>query len=291
MTIASLLHQTVVPAQIVVVDQSENDEVRRRLEKLFAQAPASVREKTTLCHIYDPAIPGAAAARNRGMDAANGEILLFLDDDVSLEKTFLEEILAAYERNPSAVGVSGVFTNYKAPSWMFRCWTRMFHHGPFWDERQSVYWNADRLRRSKPIHTTKFTGALMSFRAQTVRGLRFDENVRATSAEDVDFCARIPRKKGDVLLMAPRARLLHKLSSPGRSRKHWLYTETERAYYLYTRNWKHGLKNRLCLGWLTFGYCLAATCSSLRRGSLEPWRAVIRGIQLGKEEALAGSRH
>jgi GT2 family glycosyltransferase len=287
-TVQSVLRQTIRPGQIVVIDQSATQEIRLRLEKLFDALPEKARAETALCHIYDPAIVGAAAARNRGMDAATGSILLFLDDDVNLEELFIEKLLEAYQRNPATAGVSGVFTNYRRPGRLLSIWRVIFQRGPFWDERQEIYWNADRLRDAAPIPVKRFTGALMSFRASKVKHLRFDENVRGTSAEDADFCARISIGKGEDLLVTPGARLFHKLSSGGRSRKHWVYTEMERAYYLYLRNWDSGFYNRLCMWWLVVGYSLIGMFASLRQGSLEPLRSIGDGMQVGKEEAMAG---
>ena len=43
--------------------------------------------------------------------------------------------------------------------------------------------------------------------------------------------------------------------------------------------------NRICFGWLNIGYALLATVSSLRRLSLEPWRATLKGANLGFEIA------
>jgi glucosyl-dolichyl phosphate glucuronosyltransferase len=289
-TVQTLLRQTAMPGQIVVVDQSTDQECRTRLEKLLEDLPAEQRARTVLCHIYDPTIVGAAAARNRGMAAAAGSIWLFLDDDVELEAPFIEKLLEVYERYPAAVGVSGVFTNYRKPRWILNLWRRIFQRGPFWDERQEIYWNADRLRDAGPVPVKRFTGALMSFRASRVKDLRFDENVRGTSAEDADFCARVPVGKGEALLIAPGARLFHKLSSGGRSKKHWVYTEMERAYYLYVRNWNRGVKNRICMAWLIVGYSLIGLLASLRQGSLDPLRGVGEGIQVGKEEAMVSYR-
>src|SRR5206468_2967373 len=117
---------------------------------------------------------------------------------------------------------------------------------------QPIYWDADRLRDSKPIPVRKFTGALMSFRAEVIRALRFDDKVVGTSAEDADLCARLA--PGSPLLVTPAARLFHKRSSPGRSRHHWIRVATEQATYLYRRNWASALVNRVRFAWLTLGY-------------------------------------
>ena len=56
-----ILGQTVLPSQIVIVDQSGSDESRRRVDALFAAALPTTRQ-TLLCYIHEPMIPGAAVA-------------------------------------------------------------------------------------------------------------------------------------------------------------------------------------------------------------------------------------
>lgn len=279
-TLKSVLGQTVPPQQVIIVDQSEADESRLEAEKVFANAHGG--EKIELHYISDFAIPGGAVARNRAMDVARGSVWLFLDDDVVLEPTFLEELLGAYIRRPEALGVSGVVTNYSLPPKLFRLWSWVFARGPFHDERQWIYWNAERLRNAEPIRVSKLGGGLMSFRAEAIRSMRFDDNlVGVSDGEDVDFCMRLGPKA--VLFVAPRARLLHRQSPSGRELDHQLRREARAKHYLYHRNWNRGLKNGLYFFWLNVGYGLAATAACLRRGSIAPWRALLAGIREGKK--------
>jgi GT2 family glycosyltransferase len=41
-------------------------------------------------------------ARNRAMEAAEGDIWLFLDDDITLKKDFVDQFLAVYRDYPEA---------------------------------------------------------------------------------------------------------------------------------------------------------------------------------------------
>lgn len=288
LTVKSVLEQTVLPRQLIVADQSPSNETRNGVESQYAGAPATVRASLRLSYIHDSTIEGAAAARNRGMDAAQEDIWLFLDDDVRLEPDFLRNLLAVYQKWPRVGGVSGIFTNYLPPSRLFRLWSSVFLRGPFHDERQPIYWRARELRYTEPIRVRKLTGALMSFRAGVIRGLRFDENIRGTSAEDADFCFRL--QPDTPLVIAPAARLEHSRSLPGRSQTHWLLTGLESAYYLYRRHWSFGVRNRLWLVWLMLGYAFAATLSSLRRRSLAPWRALRDAIRLATLEVSGSKR-
>jgi GT2 family glycosyltransferase len=282
LTLRTLFQQSSVFQQLIIVDQGTTDESQKATEREWQAAPAPLRNSLRLDYIREPQISGLAVARNRAIELAQAEVWLFLDDDVELAPDFLERLLEVYAQDPEVDGVSGIITNYRRPPLPFRVWNLVFERGPFHDERQPVYWNADRLRQCQPVVVRKLGGGLMSFRASSIRGVRFDDSLRGVSlGEDVDFCARLgPRTK---LVIAPRARLKHNQSPAGRSRDHWLRQDALAAHYLYHRNWNHGFKNRLCIIWLSVGHALVATLSSLRMSSLDPWRALRAGKRDGQE--------
>ena len=279
-TVQSLFQQTVLPSQLIIVDQNNTSENRERIEKLYAGLPQPTRESLKLSYLHDSAIIGPIVARNRGMMVAEGEILAFFDDDVCLEPTYLEELVAVYNRNPELGGVSGIITNYQSPSWAQRIWATVFTCGNFHDERQPVYWKANRIRESEPVRVRKFTGACMSFRAEVARGHWFDENLPSTFEEDWDFCVNLgPSTR---LVIAPRARLFHVRSAPGRASQHHLHNEARSTHYLYRKHWSRGLSNLLSFWWINLGYGLMATVGSVRRASLLPWQAFLSGAAEGK---------
>ncbi len=286
--VSMLLGQTVRPSQLVIVDQSAIDESRQRVEALFAADAAADGQDVRLCYIHDATIPGAAVARNRAMAEADARVWLFLDDDMEPEREFIEALLAVYARWPGIGGVSGIITNYSTPSWAFRAWSWVFLRGPFHDERQPIYWRANELRGCDPIPATKFGSGLMSFRADVVRDVRFDESLRGLPpGEDIDFCIRLgPRAS---LVIAPQARIAHHPSPTGRSREYWIKEYAQGKLYVYHRNWRWGLANRFCCLWFAVGCVLAATAASLHRGSLRPMRAFLKGVR--EAASLAAPAH
>ena len=138
------------------------------------------------------------------MNRTKADILIFLDDDVILEPDFIKELLKVYVQHPAVGGVSGVITNYPAPSLFRRIVRRLFWIGPFNDERQPIYWNADRLRNHEPFPVRRFGSGVMSVRSSAFAGDRFDERQRLT-AEDVELSWRLSERHP--LLMTPRAAL------------------------------------------------------------------------------------
>ena len=274
-TIAGVFDQTVLPKQLIVIDQSANDDSQRLVVARLEALDIEVRHSLELSYIRDVNIPGLTAARNRALQLVREEIVLFLDDDVVLERDFIEQILAGYRQWPGATGISGIITNYPAPPAVFRYWSRIFTCGPFWDDRQPVYWDASALCSAAPIRVTRLGGGLMSFRMAAIAGASFDENLRgAAPGEDVEFCAGLG--PDTLLLIAPKARLAHKKSAAGRAPEHWLSLHAFTMFYIYRRHWNHGPVNKLCFLWLNIGYTLAATLVSARRLSRAPWQGLAK---------------
>jgi GT2 family glycosyltransferase len=280
--VKTLLVQTVLPREVIIVDQSPRDDSERAIAELFAGASDRVRRQVTLKYIHDPAISGLATARNEALKHSHGEVVLFLDDDVELEADFVETLLRAYAEHPEVAGISGIITNYVPELLLNRLWRRVFVIGPFHDDRQTIYQKAESLRYSAPLRVTRFTGALMSFRSSAIRDVRFDANLKgASEGEDVDFCMHLePSAK---LVIHPGARLAHKISPAGRAAEHWIGPVVRGNAYLYYRNWNSGVKNRVCFFWLRAGYSLLALAASVRRRDLVPWRTFQNALRQGRQ--------
>jgi glucosyl-dolichyl phosphate glucuronosyltransferase len=285
--VSTVLAQTVLPSEMIIVDQSPQDDSKRAIAELFATAGDRVCQQVALKYIHNPAISGLTTARNEALRHSRSDVVLFLDDDVELESDFIEKLLTAYAEYPEVAGVSGIVTNYVPEGLLNRLWRKVFVTGPFHDDRQAIYHEADRLRHSPPLPVTRLGGGLMSFRSSAIRDVPFDANLKgASEGEDVDFCMHLgPAMK---LMIHPGARLVHKGSPAGRVSEHWIGALVRGNTYLYYRNWNSGLRNRACFIWLKAGYSLLALAASVRRGDLAPWRtfqkALRQGRQLGRGE-------
>jgi GT2 family glycosyltransferase len=92
--LASLLGQTMPPAEILVVDNAPASERTREL--VAAEFPRAR-------HVQEP-VPGLDFARNRALREAHHEIVAFIDDDAVADPGWTAALAAAFARDPE-VGV------------------------------------------------------------------------------------------------------------------------------------------------------------------------------------------
>lgn len=105
----SMDRQTYLSVELVFVDDGSTDGTLRRLVRV-----GSVRPVRTIRH---PIPRGVAAARNSGARAAEGDILVFMDADLTLPDDFAARILSLYDVGADYVLVgSRVADRSRAPS-------------------------------------------------------------------------------------------------------------------------------------------------------------------------------
>src|ERR1700686_1836070 len=75
-TLESVFGQRILPTQLIIVDQGQGDETKKRVKNLFAETRFRVREKVQFCYIHNTMVSGLTVARNRAMEVAWGDICL-----------------------------------------------------------------------------------------------------------------------------------------------------------------------------------------------------------------------
>jgi GT2 family glycosyltransferase len=273
--VRALLAQSVPVDELIVVDQSHDDAGRRLVTALVADTPAARRPR--LNYVLDPAITGAAAARNAGLDRASGDILLCGDDDVVADPHVVERLLAHYDVAPEYAGLAPVITNYPLPSRLRRLHRWVFCRGPFRDERQPVYWYCDRYAGPTRVPVRMFTGAMMSFRRSTLGGVRHDPRYRGASVgEDIDLCWTLGRR-GARLAIATDARIVHERAPRPAARPE----EAQIAAwgFLYGKHLPKTLAIRLAFAWYVTGIFVGAAIAAGLQRTLDPLRSAMAGLR------------
>lgn len=103
LSIQSLLNQTFQDLEIICVNDGSTDSTQDVLDG-YAQ-------KDERIHVISQDNKGVSAARNTGLKAATGELVMFLDGDDTLEADACEKIAAVYAKhNPDVITFSGICT-------------------------------------------------------------------------------------------------------------------------------------------------------------------------------------
>jgi len=149
---------------------------------------------------YIAGVTGLCAQRNRGMDAARGEVVIFTDDDCTLAPGFYEALEEAY-RDPDVIGVTGrvlqapderIGSNIESPL------RRIVLGGGRQGTMTSFGFRRPIIDVENPRTIEYMPGTFMSARLAIAREVRFDEWLGRSSGyslgEDDDFSYRLSRR-------------------------------------------------------------------------------------------------
>ena len=153
--------------ELVVVADGETDGAWRTLPP----TPAAVRT------VALPDSGGPARARNRGAEAASGDVLLFIDADVEVRPDTVERVRSAFQARPAPAAVVGSYDDAPGDDAFLSQYRNLLHH---WTHQTagdtlSTFWSG--------------CGAVRRDVFWEVGG--FDERYVAPSVEDIELGYRL----------------------------------------------------------------------------------------------------
>ena len=104
----SIEHQTLLPDEIIIVDSSEDVSYQNGVIDRF--------RKLNVCFIQSEA--SVCIQRNKGIQAAKGDWILLLDDDIEIEKLYIEKLVQYCNRNPQCGAVAGRLMQQEGDVWV-----------------------------------------------------------------------------------------------------------------------------------------------------------------------------
>jgi len=130
--------------------------------------------------------PGIAAARNRALDeAAEHDVLVFLDDDERPSPGWLADLLRTYEEHPCPGVVGPVVSTFAGPvdPWI--------QAGGFFARR--------RMATGTPVTVAATNNLLLDLAAVRRAGVRFDERLGLAGGSDTLFTRRLVAAAGPLV--------------------------------------------------------------------------------------------
>lgn len=280
--VASVLAQSRLPDEFIIVDQSPGNESRLIVKSLW---PAESQIK--LVYIHDTSISGLVEAKLVATSRASGDIVCFLEDDIVLEVGYLEQIELGFVKLPKMLGCCGIVTNPPHQSPGYNLIFHTFRLGIFKDPRVGLY-GCFTGSGHDLILSDVLSGGLSAWKRNVFNVVPFDVANGFFMLEDIEFSTRVVKHFGRCLYINPNARLEHHLSpvnrdviGPRQRRKVAEYI----VFYKKRREWPGA---RLALPWLLLGLFAEAVFQSVSVRSFSPLRGYFQGLSDGVGRRIKG---
>lgn len=273
-TLDSIIGQQCLPLEIIIVDNGLDIETENLIKERRHEFSNRGVELRYVANEHNSLTIG----RNLAVKMAEGQIILFLDDDVILDANYIVEILRVYEQRPNALGVQGYIE--QAPrSWLSNRARALF----FWH-----HWEYNKQRVLKSVSATYpkdlncvincecLSGANHSFRKEVYEEFLYDERlVKYSEGEDLEISYRVFCKSRNSLYMTPNARLVHKASMQSRAIGKELITMQEvYALYLFFKLFDANIKDRIVYFWSRLGRIVLALYHGVVNGKLASFKEI-----------------
>ncbi len=180
--------------EVIVVDDGSREKFKSQKSKVESRKQETLRVVTLHKNM------GPAVARNRGVDAARGKFVVFLDSDVELFADALANLAKIYTDDPDVVAVTGVWVKQQRSKAFFPNFKAL---------RDWSYWINE---RDKSGYYFLFSTRIASIKKSVFQRLGgFDEKYPAPLVEDIELTYRIARRYA--IIFAPNVRVRHEFES------------------------------------------------------------------------------
>jgi GT2 family glycosyltransferase len=268
-TVDSILKQTRHPDELIIVDQSATGCSSLEVRQAVTSEPG-----IQMIYIWNRTITGLPMARNVGFAASTGELVCYLDDDITPAPDYLAQVERGFADFPAWAGLCGRFTDDQAPSEWRRLIREVFRRGLFRDNRAAL------AIMERPVDVRLMCGGAACFRREVLREFRFDENLIGYAlGEDFDFCVRAGRRFRFGGL--PAVRWHHRRSAIGRPDPVEMRAMARASAAYLRRAHRLHVGDDLAYLWLCVGFLVEDSLFTSARSIGFGWRTLINGN--GKE--------
>lgn len=252
-TVSSIVAQTRLPHQLIIVDQTAQS-CEEALNGIVRDHPTMQTE-----YLWMPELPGLVAARNQGLKHATSDIVFFVDDDITLNADCIDKLTTRYLHHPEYVGICAVDVRGVNIPWWLVFARRSYMQGPFTDLRSLVNKQYKTLTEARRVRLV--SGGYMSYRRWVFDEFHFEDRLwghRWNGSTDLSY--RVSAKYPVVI--DPLVRVDHRKPYGTYDPEEFVRVRVAGTFFFFQRNIKKDLS-----GWFSFLLVIAAIfIISIRRG-------------------------
>ena len=232
--IESILVQTLLPDEIVIVDASDTRKLNSKIKEFKSM-------KTKFVYIHTKA--GMTYQWNIGVKNSCGDIVFILDDDTILDKDFIKEIINIFEKDKEKTigGICGDVITIKNQNHSIIYSILATIYRPIGITLANIFFlckqGNGKFRLSgfstclygtnKIANVECLPGGLTAYRREVFEEFTFDENIRFMA--DAEFSYRVSRKYQNVY--TPYAKIVHIVSPVARENPYLRRKMLIQSYY------------------------------------------------------------
>lgn len=254
-TLKTLFVQTYPPREILIIDDSTNYETRKLISTLRKKYPLLKYLKK------NPDEKGTSRSRNIGIEAAKGDYIAFLDDDITVHKDYLESSLKFFKLHKDAnliqwFAYSDHDYKYNYSKIKNLC-MRIFFLG-YYEKNTSKVLPSMSAVVPHPLTRdikTEYSGAGTSVvKSKILKEIRFDEKLTGYALqEDLDFSYSLHKKyQGLYILKDKKLHHYYELASRSNLRK-IMFTKFVYLAYLFKKHMPQDLYHLSIFWWSMLG--------------------------------------
>jgi glycosyltransferase involved in cell wall biosynthesis len=201
--INSIQKQTYENIETVLVAEKSKD--------LFNHLKSFVQKNgfSNITIVFNSGIEGLSAARNVGIKLATGEILAFVDDDVSIPTTYVEEVVRTYSLGDAVIGVTGLIS----PNWVDGA-LDFFPEEFDWIFSCSHWFPVKEIVEMRNVFGANFSFRREAFQTSGLFDTKYGfpyGSFEGNLGEDNEISIRVKHKTGKRIFYNPNVEVYHKV--------------------------------------------------------------------------------
>lgn len=286
-SLPSLLRQDTSDFEVILWDGSDSEKSRRVAE----QYVSLFKEKRVLLRYFRAPRVGSASQRNDAVQAAQGEIVFFIDDDSEVSPDGLSALEKCFGKSPECMGAGLMVlekntANEKEPLFGERLKHKLYAILGHVKRRKVHPSGSNRGLTAPPGPAEWLSGCSMAYRREVFSLMKFNEKLQIfggyAMGEDVEFSHRVFLRFGRPLEVPAKGTVVHHEVPGGRGRM----DENRMAMVFYNRYivMKTASQRAPLLGRTAYGWNMARRFLSM--GIRNGFSPVYRGAGLAIRQIM-----